>query len=592
MDQATAPSLQGTATFQALPPEIWDPICEYLGQASAHTTLRTCRAIYWALSPRAWRRVVLAPSPEWVNIQERPDQEDWSFQRNIGQVSRGFLRTKRLLAAIMTDFNNRDSLMEGRWRHLAECRELTICELLDPWDMSALFYVFPNVRKTNIYMGNFLHWYREAIGGAETGFAIMPYDPPQIPELWAGEGTPGMPFRPRMLCEVLPKCLSPWLGASWTAHNITHLNIDCEAHLQADYNHTRFHFVDELYAAHRLHNTNAGAWFEAFCNIQTLKCGSWFLELLWSSCYLENVTRGSGFVATHWDQMQLLRGYGIGGVPKLDHWTSLHSVTILGFEDEYPEVQYRRDRSIVSPHLWTFLGVFRSLRAVRCEVGPWKRLHRYPGGFDLVPHIESLVGLAALQICQEKHGWDVEIEGFIINLRDIEALTTPEPPLGLHNIPNPAIPALPVLPRAEQLGGLLDFIRGIGWTGFVSIPDSTNWWDGPTWKFWLPRVVPPAPEDFHPMGRNFPRNLMEEDYIPWELFPGDPHPTSVEILLEHYITALDFCQDWREVEKGLYIYHESCWYRSLLHPRYRHMANAEVCPPPPSCSLRTSCEVN
>ncbi|KAF8424356.1 hypothetical protein EV426DRAFT_599804 [Tirmania nivea] len=29
------------------------------------------------------------------------------------------------------------------------------------------------------------------------------------------------------------------------------------------------------------------------------------------------------------------------------------------------------------------------------------------------------------------------------------------------------------------------------------------------------------------------------------------------------------------MEKGLYIYHESCWYRSLLHPRYRHMANAQ-----------------
>lgn len=572
MAEASGQSLHRTADFQALPPEVLDIVCQFMGQANAHSALRTCRAIYWALGPRAWRKIVLAPNPEWVDINVRPNQEDWSIRRSIGQVSKGFLRTKRLLAAITEDFD-RDSLVEGRWRYLSECRELTICEFMEPSDMAALFSVLPNVRKTNLYMGNFLHWYRETIGGIETSFEILPYNPPQIPELWAGERTPGM--RPRMLCEVLPKCLSPWRGISWTAHNITNLNIDCEAHLQADFNHTRFHFVDELYAAYRLHNKNCDAWFETFRNIQILKCGSWFLELLWASCFLENVTRGTGFVETNWTKLNLIRNYGIGGLPKLDQWVSLHSVTIQGFEDEYPEIQYRRDRSIISPHLWTFLGVFRSLKTIRCEVGPWKRLHRYPGGFDLVPHIESLVGLAALQICQEIHGWDVKIEDFIINLRDIETLTTPEPPAAIHHIENPAVPALPVVPTVEGLGRLLDFIHGIGWTGFVSIPDTTNWWDGPTWKFWLPRVVPPAPENFNPMGRNFPNNMMEQDYIPWELVPGDPYPTSVKILLEHYISAIEFRQDWKKMEKGLYIYHESCWYRSLLHPRYRHMANAK-----------------
>jgi len=403
----------------------------------------------------------------------------------------------------------------------------------------------------------------------------MPYTPPQIPELWTGSRNRRL--RPRTLCEAIPKCLPPSGGSSWAAHNITKLNIDCEAHLQADYNHTRFQFVDELYAGYRLHNKNSDAWFETFPNVHTLKCGTWFLELLWSSCVLGNVTRGRGFHSTDREHGDMLREFGIGGIPKWPEWNSLHTVTIQGYEDEYPEIQYRRDRSIVSPHIWTFLGIFRSLKTIRCQVGPWKRLHRYPGGFDLVPHIESLVGLAALQICQEIHQWDVKIEDFIINLRDIETLTTVTG--GGGNPEKRPIPELPVITTTEELGRLLDFIRGIGWTGFVSVPDTTNWWDGPTWKFWQPRVVPPAPEDFHPMGRNFARNATERDYIPWELFPGDPYPTSVNILLEHYIRAIEFCHDWKEMEKGLYIYHESCWYRSLLHPRYRHMANAQVFPP-------------
>jgi len=154
---------------EALPPEIWDAICEFMGQASAHATLRTCRAIYWALSPRAWRKIVLAPNPEWLDIGVRPDNEDWSFHRNIGHVCRGFLRTRRLLTAIDRDCENPDSLLEGRWRHLSACRELTICEFMEPPELEVLFHVLPHVRKTNIYMGNFLHWYRQAIGGEEAG---------------------------------------------------------------------------------------------------------------------------------------------------------------------------------------------------------------------------------------------------------------------------------------------------------------------------------------------------------------------------------------------------------------------------------------
>ena len=515
---------------------------------------------------------MLAPNPEWVDIDVRPTKEDWDFHRNIGQVYSGFLRAKRLLTALAIDVELDESpTLEGRWRHLIECQELTICEYMDPLDMRSLFLSLPNVRKVNLYMGNFLHWYREAIGGEETGFAIMPYVPRHIPEEWAGPRTRGK--RPRMMCEVLHKCLSPWRGTSWSAENITHLTIDCEAHLQADYSHTRSHFVDELYAACRLHCKNRDAWFHTFPNIQTLTCGAWFLELLWSACILENVTRAGGFGETPVQHAQALRDHGIGRFPKLDKWTYLHTVTIQGYEDEYPEIQYRRDRSIVSPHIWTFLGVFRSLKAIKCELGPWKRLHRYPGGFDLVPHIESLVGLAALQICQEIHEWDVNIEDFIINLRDIERLRGV-----VDDMEHEPVPNLPVLKYVSELGSLLDFIRRIGWTGFISIPDTTNWWDGPTWKFWEPTVVPPAPEDFNPMGSHFPENQMHDDYIPWELFPGDPYSTSVKFLLEHYIKAIEYCQDWKQMDTGLYIYHESCWYRSLLHPRYRHMANAQVIP--------------
>lgn len=545
-------------TFAVLPYELWHIIVGYLGQTSSHRLLRVCRSLFHAVGPAAWRNVKLAPHPQWA--VDEPDSE------YTGQVQQGFLRSKRLLHAYAT---NPPTGRTGAWQFLGNCLELTICELIEVGDMPRLYRMFPNAFINTIYLGNFLHWYPEFITGAEGGYSVLLGEFPEYEPY--SRFTPGL--RPRNLCESIPDAIFNG-RVPWLAKNITRLNIDCEVHITAVHDNIREHFVDKLFAVHRVKNMSANIWYLIFPNIEELTCGNWFLDILFYGGYLGDYTRGN-LPPPDPEFINLLRGGGIGGLPQTHYWPKLRSIRIMGYEREHSEItpKCKEFQSIVSVNIWSFLGIFKALKKIRVEVGSWKRMHKYPGGVDIVPHTETLVALQALQICQEKFKWDVQIEQFMINLRDIEeAIATSE----TDQYP-PYICGKPVVDPPDGLSRLLQFIKNVGWNGYVSIPDATNWWAGQTWGFG-PNVVPP--EEWRPLSWywNNHGDSTHEDYLEWEADPAGGWAMGLKTLLSIYYDAITF--SWKKQSVGLRIYHESCWYRSYLHPIHRYMSPSQVtiCP--------------
>ena len=543
-------------TFAVLPYELWYIIVGYLGQTSSHRLLRVCRSLFHTVGPAAWRRVELAPHPRWII-----DEPDDGY---TGQVQHGFIRSKRLLHAYAT---NPPNGQPGAWQFLGCCLELTICEMIEVGDMPRLYRIFPNAFITTIYLGNFLHWYREFITGEKGGFAVLLGEFPQFEPV----SRPTQGLRPRTLCESIPDAIFN-RTVPWSSKNITRLNIDCEVHVTAIHDDTREHFVDQIFAAHRVKNMDANVWYRTFPNIEELICGNWFLDLLFYGGYLGDYTRGN-LPFPDPDLIDRFKAAGIGGLPQTHCWPKLRSIRIMGYEREYPEITPKCEefQSIVNVNIWSFLGIFTALKKIRVEVGSWKRMHKYPGGIDIVPHTETLVALRALQICQEKFNWDVQIEKFMINLRDIEeAVATSD-----TNMFPPYICGKPVVDSPDGLTALLQFIKTVGWNGFVSIPDATNWWHGQTWGF-EPDVV--QPQEWRPLSWywNDQDDSTHGDYLQWQADPAGGWTMGLKTLLSMYYDATYFNTCWEEQPIGVRIYHESCWYRSYLHPLHRAMSPSQV----------------
>ncbi|KAF8470161.1 hypothetical protein BDZ91DRAFT_720078 [Kalaharituber pfeilii] len=369
--------------------------------------------------------------------------------------------------------------------------------------------------------------------------------------------------KPNSLFESVAMGLS-YLNSGWNAQSITQLTIEPEAHLYPHYDDLRSQLPRDIQDAYRLGNYNIYAWFTAFPNISKLSCQSWFLELLFRGCYLQDYT---GDVAE--DVRDRINALGIGGLSIIEYWPNLKALYISSYQREYSERTLTQDDSIVHRCVWTFLCIFRSLKVIRCREGRWKRLHRYVGGFDVGRRIENLVSLAALKICQQRKDWDVDIEKFEINLVDLGTLSR-------RNVQSPPreileCPPRPYLTSTKDISDLLLWMRTIGWSGYVRIPDTTDYMTGVTYPGGNPES--PWVEEVQRLGAGMsrPEHLVHPDYLEWNTLGPS---LDMLTLLRRYIDCLQYISQWHKLRVGLHISLEHSKHRGPFHMSPRSLSPA------------------
>ena len=530
-------SVESSQCIQFLPPEILWIIIEYLTQGAQHNLLRVCKRFYFHMSPVAWRKVIVAPCMLWVD-----DRIDTPVP---GSVRFGFHRTSRLVNA----YHSGENLLPHRFC----CVELVICEVMYRNQFAELLEMFPNITKLKLYMGNYLQWHFEQIHDQEFNYKMS--------QLQVTEPSQAVP---RFTYESALESLSAY--RTLNRHSmVRHLEIETEAHLVMG--HDRQRHVLRYNFAHWLKD-NAGVdpfqFFDAFPAIEKLTCPSWFLEAL-----SEHVCWNKRLQTTIPGFKQRIIDKGIVW-PFWDFWSNLKSLTIMSYEETYPETHPVRYDTIVEHGVWTFLSQFRSLKTIRGRVGSWKCLHRYPGGFDIVPREEGLVTLAALWLCHLQRDWDVKLDPFEVNVRDLHKITDPESPDDKH------VPPYAYLDTVEEALGLFNWLGSVGWTGCTRIPDCTDWWDGPTWRGWF-EGAPEPPDDVRiptlseKLDRDDP---TDPEYMEWTSI-DHPGYTIKDAVLK-FFEVLDASVLYNMACREVNLSHHVAWYRGYLHPRYRAMSPSKV----------------
>ena len=234
-------------------------------------------------------------------------------------------------------------------------------------------------------------------------------------------------------------------------------------------------------------------------------------------------------------------------------------------------------RPIVETQLWTFLATFKGLQKIRCTRGNWRNLERYTGGFGGGGRrTDSLISMAALMACAKKCKWDVKLETFDLSLGDVlYFLETPEPEMHC--------PRWPVANSPKDVGNVLRWLKenDIGWSGFMRVPDCTDYWDGPTYAYWKENEQPNEQLEALKLSVQFPEFEHPMNDRP-DIFEWDTEEDVYRVKdgLVSYMDAItDSPNSWNMGHIGVNFTFEVTWYNHWLVPQLRMQSPSRVISP-------------